>query len=119
MARDVVFSQLKKYDINQKILAELADLVSRNVMLSIVKKPMSVLDIATKNNIPISSVYQKLKTLEELSLVFVEKEIVDLDGKKTRLYRSMIKEASIRIEDKDPKIDLEPNKIKSSKNQVT
>lgn len=111
-----MFSQLKKYDINQKLLAELADLVSRNVMLSIVTEPKSVLDIATKNNIPISSVYQKLKKLEDLSLVFVEKEMVDLDGKKTRLYRSKIKEAKIKLEDKDPKIELEPNRIKASKN---
>ncbi len=112
MTKDRTFSQLKKYDINQKILDELVDIVSRNIMLSIVRRSKSVLDIATEKKIPISSVYQKLNRLEDLSLVFVEKETVDLDGKKTRFYRSRIKEAKIHFASKQPKIELEPNIIK-------
>lgn len=103
--------QRQKYDINQQLLTELCDLVSRNILLAIVKKPKSVIDIATERKIPISSTYQKIKRLEELSLVLAENHFVDMDGKKTTLYRSRIREARIRLDKYAPKIELNPNTI--------
>lgn len=102
------YSYSKNYDINQKIVTELSDLVSRNILLSIVKKPKSVMDIYTEKHIPISTIYQKIKLLENLSLVVVEKELT-VDGRKTKLYRSVFREAKIHFDDYEPKIELEPN----------
>ena len=105
------YSYSKNYDINQKIVTELSDLVSRNILLSIVKKPKSVIDIYSEKHIPISTIYQKIKVLETLSLVVVEKELTAEDGRKTKFYRSVFKEAKIRFDSYEPKIELEPNTI--------
>lgn len=118
MSKYLTFSQKQKYDINQKILNELADLISRNIILSIVRKPKSALDISLEKRIPTSSVYQKLARLEELALVYVERVYTDEDGKKTKFYRSRIKEAKIHISSKEPEIILEPNKVGNRYNRA-
>ena len=105
------YSYSKNYDINQKIVTELSDIVSRNILLCMVKRPKSVIDIYTEKHIPISTIYQKIKVLENLSLIVMEKELVAEDGRKTKFYRSVFKEAKIYFDDYEPKIELEPNTI--------
>lgn len=105
------YSYSKNYDINQKIVTELSDIVSRNILLCMVKRPKSVIDIYAEKHIPISTIYQKIKVLENLSLIIVEKELVAEDGRKTKFYRSVFKEAKIHFDNYEPKIELEPNTI--------
>jgi len=105
------YSYSKNYDINQKIVTELSDIISRNILLCMVKKPKSVIDIYAEKHIPISTIYQKIKVLQNLSLIITEKEIVSEDGRKTKFYRSVFKEAKIHFDNYEPKVELEPNTI--------
>ena len=64
--------QTKKYNVNQKIIAEIANLESRAILFSITRQFHTAADISHKNKIPMSTVYKKLRDLEELSLVFAK-----------------------------------------------
>lgn len=109
MKKKVPLSQLKKYDINQKILEALADVQSRSILFSIVKEGMTALELSEKYRIPLSSVYKKISDLEELTLVRVDKWVISESGKKFKVYKSRISRAEISIKKPEPTITLSPN----------
>lgn len=102
-------SQLKKYDVNQKILEALADAQSRSILFSIIKEGMTALELSEKYRIPLSSVYKKISDLEELTLVKVDKWVLSESGKKFKVYKSRISRAEISIRKPEPVITLSPN----------
>ena len=104
-------SQIKKHDISQKIIHNITNLESRLVLSSIVKKSMSSADISTKQKIPLSTVYSKLQTLEELSLVYVERIELSEEGHKVKYYKSRIRGIEISISKQEPELLLIKNKI--------
>lgn len=109
MKKKVPLSQLKKYDVNQKILEALADAQSRSILFSIIKEGMTALELSEKYRIPLSSVYKKISDLEELTLVKVDKWILSESGKKFKVYKSRISRAEISIRKPEPTITLSPN----------
>lgn len=109
MKKKVPLSQLKKYDVNQKILEALADAQSRSILFSIVKEGMTALELSEKYRIPLSSVYKKISDLEELTLVKVDKWSLSDSGKKFKVYKSRISRAEISIRKPEPVITLSPN----------
>ena len=110
MPRRLTFTQLKKYDIAQKIIESLADAESRAILFSTIKKGKTVTDISYTLKIPLSSVYKKLSELEELSLIQVEKWILSDKGRKFKVYKSRISKADITIKKSEPSLNLVPNK---------
>lgn len=109
MRKKVSLSQLKKYDVNQKILEALADAQSRSILFSIIKEGMTALELSEKYRIPLSSVYKKIADLEELTLVKVDKWVLSESGKKFKVYKSRISRAEISIRKPEPVITLSPN----------
>ncbi|TRZ81048.1 MAG: ArsR family transcriptional regulator [Nitrosopumilales archaeon] len=109
MKKKVPLSQLKKYDVNQKILEALADLQSRSILFSIIKDGKTALELSEKYRIPLSSVYKKISDLEELALVRVDKWVLSDNGKKFKVYKSRISRAEISIKKPEPSIILSPN----------
>jgi predicted transcriptional regulator len=109
LKKKVPLSQLKKYDINQKILEALADAQSRSILFSIIKEGMTALELSEKYRIPLSSVYKKISDLEELTLVKVDKWVLSDGGKKFKVYKSRISRAEISIKKPEPVITLSPN----------
>jgi predicted transcriptional regulator len=109
LKKKVPLSQLKKYDVNQKILEALADAQSRSILFSIVKEGMTALELSEKYRIPLSSVYKKISDLEELTLVKVDKWSLSDSGKKFKVYKSRISRAEISIKKPEPVITLSPN----------
>ncbi|MGB9124275.1 MAG: ArsR family transcriptional regulator [Nitrosotalea sp.] len=109
MRKKVPLSQLKKYDINQKILEALADLQSRSILFSIIKDGKTALELSEKYRIPLSSVYKKISDLEQLALVRVDKWVLSDNGKKFKVYKSRISRAEISIKKPEPVIILSPN----------
>ncbi len=109
MKKKVPLSQLKKYDVNQKILEALADVQSRSILFSIVKEGMTALELSEKYRIPLSSVYKKISDLENLTLVKVDKWVLSDSGKKFKVYKSRISRAEISIRKPEPTITLSPN----------
>ena len=109
MKKKITLSQLKKYDVNQKILEALADLQSRSILFSIIKEGKTALELSEKYRIPLSSVYKKISDLEDLALVRVDKWILSDSGKKFKVYKSRISRAEISIKKPEPVIILSPN----------
>ena len=101
--------ELRKYNIEQIILNELSDLESRAILFSIVKSSKLPSQISYDSQIPQSTVYKKLHTLETFGLVYVEK-IELVNRAKSKYYRSTIREAEICIKKFEPTIYLIPNK---------
>lgn len=102
-------AQLKKYDVNQKILEALADAQSRSILFSIIREGMTALELSEKYRIPLSSVYKKISDLEELTLVKVDRWSLSESGKKFKVYKSRISRAEISIRKPEPTIILSPN----------
>lgn len=100
--------ELRKYNIDQLILKELSDLESRIILFSIIKQSKLPSQISHYSQIPRSTVYKKLHTLETLGLVCVEKTEL-INRVKSRYYRSTIREAKICIKKFEPIVYLIPN----------
>ena len=109
MTRRPTLSQLKKYDVNQKVLKALADVQSRAILFSVVKEGKTTAELAEEHKIPLSSVYKKISDLEDLSLIKIERWVLADNGKKFKLYKSRISKADISIRKPEPVISLSPN----------
>ena len=102
-------SQLKKYDVNQKVIEALADAQSRSILFSIIKQGKTAMELSEEHRIPLSSVYKKISDLEEIALVKVDKLVLSENGKKFKLYKSRISKADVTIRKPEPVIILTPN----------
>lgn len=107
--KKIPFSQLKKYDINQKIIEALADAQSRTILFSLIKKGKTAMELSEKYRIPLSSVYKKISDLEDIALIRVEKWVLSESGKKFKVYKSRISKADITIRKPEPVITLTSN----------
>ncbi len=110
LVRESKHSQLAKYDINQKIVCELANLQSRIILFSIKRRSKLAEEISQESNIPISTVYLKLNNMKNLAMIFVERIELSDRGRRLRYFRSRIWEAEISFEKLKLKIVLVPNK---------
>ncbi|MBT5201617.1 MAG: ArsR family transcriptional regulator [Thaumarchaeota archaeon] len=99
---------IAKYDITHKIFNEFADLESRHILFSIIKKPKKVQDIAKKTKIPVSTVYKKMKKLTEFSLVSIKRDFAEND-RIVELYQSNIDNVRIDISAFEPSISFNKN----------
>ena len=109
MRKRLSLSQLKKYDVNQKVIEALADAQSRSILFSIIKQGKTAMELSEEHRIPLSSVYKKISDLEEIALVKVDKWILSDNGKKFKIYKSRISKADISIRKPEPVIILTPN----------
>lgn len=101
--------RLKKYDTTQKIMETLTDSESRVIVFSIIKSAKAASDIASKYNIPQSTVYKKLKELEDLGLIRVDEYNITDSGRKYKMYKSVIRQAVITISGIEPSLKITPN----------
>ena len=109
MQHKITAQNLKKYDINQKVITSLADAESRSIIFSIVKKGKTASAISASLKIPLSSVYKKLSELENLTLIEVEKYHISDKGRRFKIYRSRINKAEILIKKASPTLWLSAN----------
>ncbi|TLX66853.1 MAG: ArsR family transcriptional regulator [Thaumarchaeota archaeon] len=109
MRKRLSLAQLKKYDVNQKVIEALADAQSRSILFSIIKQGKTAMELSEEHRIPLSSVYKKISDLEEIALVKVDKWVLSDNGKKFKLYKSRISKADVRIRKPEPVIILTPN----------
>ena len=106
MTRRITLQQLKKYDVNQKILETLADAESRYLLFSTIKEEKAASELSAELNIPLSSVYKKLSALEDLALITVRSTIDRSNNKRYKLYRSLISAATIDITEPEAKLAI-------------
>ena len=78
------------------------------ILFQIVNEAKTSEDIKLETQLPQSSVYKMINDLEELGLVYVEKQDSTPAGSIIKFYRSKIKEATINIKALEPKFTLIP-----------
>jgi len=101
--------ELDEYDINQRVIEALTTTCSHAVLFSIVNVEKDVIEIASELQISLSTTYKALTNLEKLSLVEIQRFKITDDGKKIKMYRSMIKKADISINENNSEVLLHPN----------
>ncbi len=78
----------------------LGDDISFAIIKSTIRECMPAIEISKGSKIPVSSVYKKIRKLQEYGIIRVEK--IDIDprsGKKIAYYRSRIKSLELRLSD--------------------
>ena len=108
LAKKLKLSLIEKYDISHKIFKELANLESRYILFSIIKKPKTIQEISKEVKIPLSSVYKRIQSLKECSLV-TEKNDFTESGHIVTFYQSLIKDVKINITKFEPTISFIKN----------
>ena len=101
--------ELDEYDINQSVIEALTTTCSHAVLFSIVNVEKDAVEIANELQISLSTTYKTLTNLEKLSLVEIQMFKFTDDGKKIKMYRSMIKKADISINENNSEVLLHPN----------
>jgi DNA-binding transcriptional ArsR family regulator len=86
---------LKNGSTAKAILSILTDEPSLQIMELLDKKELSVRDISSTLDMPISSTYKKIKRLESLRLIRITKVIRTLDGMDESFYTLSIKKISV------------------------
>jgi predicted transcriptional regulator len=81
------------------IASVLADKYTRDIISLLSNAELSAQQIATRLEIPTSTTYRKLKTLEELKLIKKTKVIRTLEGLDESYYRSLVLEINIQFKD--------------------
>ena len=69
-------------------------------------KECSALELSKELNIPLATVYRKLKLLENSELVENVKTIINLSGNEEKYYRCLVNEATVSFNDGKFSIDL-------------
>jgi len=109
LPKKIKLSLVEKYDISHKVFNELADLESRHILFSIIKKPKRIQEISKELKIPLSSAYKKIQSLKEYSLVSEEAGFTET-GHIATFYQSRIKDVKISITKFEPSISFTKNK---------
>ena len=108
MKKKITPRLIGKYDITQKMLQEFSNLESRHILFSIINKPKSAQEISTKLKIPLSSVYKRIDSLTDCSLILVKTDFGE-NEKIMKFYQSKVNDVQIKISKFEPKISLSKN----------
>ncbi|MGO9643188.1 MAG: ArsR/SmtB family transcription factor [Candidatus Bathyarchaeia archaeon] len=82
----------------QRILTALADPYSRRIMSGTTRKPLSVLELSKKYEIPISTAYRRIEDLTQAQLLVAVKSSRTKKGKWFELYRCLVTRIAISSE---------------------
>jgi hypothetical protein len=93
------------------VLAEIADRISCSIITSTIEAAKTACQIALEHSLPLSSTYKKIKKLQGMSIVHVEKIDLDGNGKKVAYYRSRIKSAEFSLCGNKTVLHLEKNDL--------
>jgi predicted transcriptional regulator len=91
------------------ILQELVDRVSFRIVVSIIDTAKNATQIAVENHLPLSSTYKKIRKLQNMGIVSIEKIDIDESGKKIFYYRSKIKSVEFNVTRDGVLLEFEKN----------
>jgi len=81
------------------ITSALADKYTRDILTILAKEELSAQQISTRLDIPTSTTYRKIKTLEDLKLIKKTKVIRTMEGLGESYYRSLVLEINVKYKD--------------------
>lgn len=97
-------------DQDEDIISVLADKYGREILSLLTTNELSAQQMSTRLDIPVSTTYRKIKSLEDLNLIKKTKVIRTHEGLNESYYKSLISEIDIKF--KDGKISYHVERIK-------
>jgi hypothetical protein len=90
-------------------LQVLADMVSHKIILSTIEEAKTAQQIAAQNELPLSSTYKKIKRLQTMDILCVERISLDDNGKRVLYYKSRVKSVEFSLRKVGSLLQLERN----------
>lgn len=75
------------------------DEYSARILLGTFERPASALELSHRFGIPIAACYRRIRQLQDLGLVFCERELPSRNGKGLQLFRSRLKSIRVALEE--------------------
>jgi DNA-binding transcriptional ArsR family regulator len=100
---------IKNERLKRAILAALADTELQKILDASMYQSKSVNDIILETNVSHTTAYRKIKWLVEEKLLIVDKIEITEDGKKSSLFRTILKSFNVRYEYNNVVIEAEQN----------
>jgi ribosome-binding factor A len=100
---------IKNERMKSAILAALADTELQKILDASMYQSKSVNDIILETNVSHTTAYRKIKWLVEEKLLIVDKIEITEDGKKSSLFRTILKSFNVRYEYNNVVIEAEQN----------
>ena len=97
-------------DQDEDIISVLADKYGREILSLLTSNELSAQQMSTRLDIPVSTTYRKIKSLEDLNLIKKTKVIRTHEGLNESYYKSLVSEIDIKF--KDGKISYHVERIK-------
>jgi hypothetical protein len=90
-------------------LQVLADMISHKIILSTIEEARTAQEIALENELPLSSTYKKIKRLQSMDILCIERISLDDTGKRVLYYKSRIKSVEFSLRKVGSLLQLERN----------
>ena len=100
---------IKGERLKRAILLALADTELQKIMDAAMCQSKSVNQIIQESNVSHSTAYRKIKWLVEEKLLIVDKIEITEDGKKSSLFRTILKSFNVKYEHNNVVIEAEQN----------
>jgi predicted transcriptional regulator len=99
------------YDYQEALprLQVLADVVSHKIILSTIEEAKTAQQIASENGLPVSSTYKKIKWLQRMDILRIERISLDENGKRVLYYKSRVKSLEFSLCKAGSLLQLEKN----------
>lgn len=86
-------------DQDNDIISVLADKYGRGIISLLTTKELSAQQMSIQLDIPISTTYRKIKSLEDLNLIKKTKVVRTHEGLNESYYKSLVSEINIKFKD--------------------
>ncbi len=96
------------------VLQEIIDEISFKLISSTIDTSKTAAQVSVENNIPLSSTYKKIKKLQDIGMLSIERIELDGNGKKVAYYRSRIKSMELNLSRDQILLQFEKNDVKIS-----
>lgn len=94
------------------LLQELVDGVSHRIVMSTIDAAKTAAQVSAENSLPLSSTYKKIRKLQNVGILFVEKIDLDGKGKKVVYYRSRVKSMEFNLSRDQILLQFERNDVR-------
>ena len=71
------------------------------IILSVIEQSKTVYQIHEEISLPLSSIYKRIKKLEDLGVISIDKITINAKGRKLIFYKSKIKNLTFNLNEKD------------------
>lgn len=98
----------KNWDIDKNVqiyfLKNLIENETYKVILAIMKSSKTIYQIHHETNVPLSTIYKRMKKLEKMGIVFIDRIHINCKGKKNIFYKSRLKSVTFTLDENE--VDL-------------